>query len=112
VTFQQTSGWFAPRVGLDLPLGGAVSFYPRAYLGFGVETQDEKSAGTENTNSQNYVWVALYAPVLVHPASHVFAGFGPSASYDLSRTFTFPGGSSVSNKSTSVGASFLVGAWL
>lgn len=111
VTFEQTAGWFAPRIGVDLPFSSRVSFYPRAYVGFGVESQDEKSAGTENKNSQNYVWVALYAPLLVHPASHVLVGFGPMVSRNLTRTFTFPAGTA-QNQSTNAGASLMVGAWL
>jgi hypothetical protein len=112
VTFQQASAWFEPRIGVDLPLSAAVSFYPRASVGFGVASQDEKSAGSENTNSQNYVYVALYAPLLVHPASHVFVGFGPTLTRDVTRTFTFPGGQTAQNPSSGVGAGLVVGAWL
>jgi hypothetical protein len=112
VTSQQTSGWLEPRIGVDLPLSPAVSFYPRASLGFGVTSQDEKSGGSENTNSQTYVWVALFAPLLVHPASHVFVGFGPSVSRDLTRTVTYPGGQTVQNPGSSVGAGLVIGAWL
>lgn len=90
-----------------------MSFYPRASLGIGVESQDEKSAGAENSNSQSYVWVGLYAPVLVHPASHVFAGLGPSVTRDLTRNVSFPNNAQgVQNQSTSVGVGLLVGAWL
>ncbi len=81
-------------------------------MGFGAAAQDEKSGGSENTNTQSYVWVALYAPLLVHPASHVFVGFGPTLSRNLTRTVTFPGGQTLQNPSSSVGAGFLVGAWL
>lgn len=112
VTFESTSGWFAPRLGVDLPLSATVSFYPRATVGFGAAAQDEKSAGSENTNTQSYVWVALYAPLLVHPASHVFAGFGPTVSRDLTRTFTFPGGQTAQNPGSNVGAGLVIGAWL
>ncbi len=112
VDYQSTSGSVVLRFGVDLPLGRWLSFYPRAYFGAGAGSIDESSAGAENKSSQTFAWAALYAPLLVHPASHFFAGFGPSITRDLARQVSFPSGASEQNLGTTIGVGLLVGAWL
>ena len=50
-----------------------------------------------------------YAPLMIHPASHVFIGFGPTFSHDLVRAADRVG---PDNLATTIGAGLLVGGWL
>ena len=97
------------RAGVDLPLGRWLSFYPRLSLGYGVENFQYAYAAAVNAGSDDYFFVDLSAPLLVHPARHFFVGFGPEASTDLTRTYT---PRDTNNKSTFVGAGLTVGGWL
>lgn len=108
VTYSHSSFGVAPRVGVDLPMGGSVSFWPVASIGFGAGSYDETEGASSDKYNDSFTWVSLYAPLLVHPASHFFVGFGPSVSHDLSRNITFAA-SSTTNRSTTVGAGLLVG---
>ena len=99
----------AVRAGVDVPLGASVSIYPRLSLGYGVESFSYAFAGVVTAGHDEYGYVDLYLPLLVHPARHFFVGLGPEVSTDLSRTYT-PG--NVSDQSTSVGAGLIVGGWL
>jgi opacity protein-like surface antigen len=119
VNFSETSTGAALRMGVDVPLGHWLSLYPRASIGFGRNSYDETSGSNENKNDEAITWVGLNVPLLVHPASHFFVGFGPSVSRDLDRSIIFPGftdlpgGAAVKseNRSTTVGASLVVGGW-
>ncbi|MGH7272578.1 MAG: hypothetical protein ACREJ3_19285 [Polyangiaceae bacterium] len=93
------------RLGADVPLSESFSFYPHASLSIGGESWDETSAGYENRPSDTSFSGALFAPLLVHPASHVFFGLGPYVNHDFSRTLD--AGTSI--RATRVGATFLVG---
>jgi hypothetical protein len=72
-------------------------------------------ASTKGDTTDDIVSVDLYVPLLVHPAPHVFIGFGPRASYELSDSLSFsnePLAPSVQNRATTWGASLVVGGWL
>jgi hypothetical protein len=97
------------RAGVELPLGDSLSLYPRLSLGYGVENYQYAASGAVSQGNDDYVYVDLYAPLLVHLARHFFVGFGPDAATDLSRTYT-PGNRN--NQSTYVGAGLMVGGWL
>ncbi|HEY1816019.1 MAG TPA: hypothetical protein VGG74_26910 [Kofleriaceae bacterium] len=113
VSYSTHSFSAAPRVGVDIPLGTYTSLWPTASMGFGLESYSESETTSSNDENETYVWVALYAPVLVHLAPHFYVGFGPSVSTDLSRSITYPGSSaSTQNRSTNVGAGFTVGGVL
>ncbi len=100
---------FGARAGFELPIAPWLSFYPRVSLSYGIGKYDQKSAGNANVNSYHFVAVGAYAPLVVYPASHLFLGFGPSISRELDRTY---GPRDLQNRSTTLGAGFVVGGWL
>ena len=105
------------RVGVNVPLGDHASWWPRASLAYSTSHVDETdtAAGTNLANDELASVISLDAPVLVHPSTHFFFGFGPTVSRDLSRSIVASSGGSsgpgVQNTSTTVGASAIVGAW-
>ena len=109
-----SNGWgISGRLGIDVPLGRHASLWPRAALGFSKYTvvEDETS---KLVNAETITNVSLYAPVLVHPATHFFFGLGPSVTRNLSRAIAASSSGSapsVQNPSTSVGAGAIVGGW-
>jgi hypothetical protein len=114
VTSRSSGASLSFRFGVDIPMGNAVSLWPRASLTFGGETLTEQQEASQNENDEKITTVGLYAPILVHPAAHFFVGFGPSVAHDLSRSISAGGPSSVSvpNPSNSAGAGLVVGGWL
>jgi hypothetical protein len=114
VTTTRTSVALAGRLGGDVPQGDWLSFYPRAYVGVGQLLFSEVERSIANKATEVYVWIAAYAPILVHAASHFFIGFGPSFSQDVTHSVTYPSSpaTSTQNRSTSVGAGAVVGGWL
>ncbi|HSY25425.1 MAG TPA: hypothetical protein VK841_25045, partial [Polyangiaceae bacterium] len=105
--------WF--RLGFDLPIARWLSFYPVGELGFGSYFENETEAGAQNQDSEAIFAVALYAPLLVHPASHAFVGFGPGIYQDLSREVSdpaVPNAVAVQNRETTLSLSLIVGGWL
>ncbi len=107
-----TSFAVQPRFGVELPLGSRFSFYPRAYLGIGHYDEDLTDQDKEEHVTTDTIYVGIYAPVLVHLASHAFAGFGPFVNRDATASSNFVGGGSEANPGTRAGASALVGGWL
>jgi hypothetical protein len=105
---------FAPRLGLDLPLGSAFSIYPQFELAIGHAVYDETSAGSEDKFAEDTVSVSFFVPLLVHPAPHVFIGFGPTAYHDLSNSVSYPDplAPSVQNRETTFGLGTILGGWL
>lgn len=93
------------RVGVDVPLGGAFSLWPRASLVYSHTYETTGSAADER--SADALAIGLDAPVLVH-APHAFLGLGPSVGTDLVRSTTPSGG----GRTTDLGASAFVGGWL
>jgi opacity protein-like surface antigen len=112
VVSERSSVGVEARVGADLPLGRWLSIYGRAGLVFSSVSYDETSAGSADDYSTAIDALHIYAPLLVHPAPHLFAGFGPSLYWEFSDAATFPNGASVQNRATQVGASLTVGGWL
>ncbi len=113
VTFSHSDVSFAPRLGLDLPLGSAFSIYPQFELAVGHEVYDETSAASEDKYAQDTVSVSLFVPLLAHPAPHVFIGFGPTAYHDLSSSISYPNplAPSVQNRETTFGLGTILGGW-
>ena len=109
VTSSVTAGGVAVRFGVDLPLGRWVSLYPRVSLSAGVDAFDEESKTSTNKYTAEYATVGVYAPLLVHPTSHLFVGFGPSGVRDVARSIQ---NTTYSNPGTRVGASLVVGGWI
>ncbi len=112
VTNTVGQGAVSLRFGFDVPIASALSFYPRAMLSIGRTAYDEQSNGTADTFTDSVVSVGLYAPLLVHFASHAFVGFGPFAWRDLDSTIGSSPNPTTENRSTYVGASLLVGGWV
>jgi hypothetical protein len=99
----------AARIGVDIPLGTSLSLYPRAGLSVAHRSYEAKTLGTTTDYAATGLTVALYMPLLVHFASHAFAGFGPTLRHDLTNTVE---GGGASNLGTTVGAALVVGGWL
>jgi hypothetical protein len=119
VTSSSTGGSVLVRLGVDIPMGKLVSFWPRASLGTSSRTiHENESGGGATTEVDNPVFVGLYAPLLVHPSPHFFVGFGPSVSRDLSHPVVVfdpnvaTTGPTQQNTSTTVGVGLVVGGWL
>jgi hypothetical protein len=107
------TGWgIEPRIGFDLPLSSHLSWYLRIGFVFGGQNWDEKSAGQANTYSTSLVAFHAFAPLLIHPAPHLFAGFGPAAYAELSNQYSYGPDRSQQNRQTTVGASLVVGGWI
>jgi hypothetical protein len=118
VTTQSKNAGVFVRMGADMPVAERVSFWPRVSLGYAWGRIDQ-TEGPSSTEIDDAVYLSLYAPVLVHPASHFFIGFGPSLARDLSQNFIVsrsPDGGAFGptrhNASTTVGAGLTVGGWL
>ena len=78
-TYFGLTGHFA----VNVPLGPWLSLYPRSYLGVGGGSYSDTSGSSTSQATETEAWVALYAPLLVHPAPHFFLGFGPSVRQDI-----------------------------
>ena len=102
-------GGLAGRFGVDIPFASWLSFYPRASIGITVDDVEVQAGTASYQYTTRALGAGLYAPVLVHPASHFFVGFGPRASGDLVRTYS---PRDVDNRGYSVGADLVVGGWL
>jgi hypothetical protein len=102
------------RLGVNIPIVRRLSLYPIANIGFEAEIIDTNDGGSDTKESEQALFVGLFAPLLVHPAEHFFVGFGPSISHDLSREFSFPlqSPNPTSNRATSLGAGLVLGGWL
>jgi len=97
------------RIGVDYPFSSLFSFYPRLSVSAGRESFDERSGSSRYRGSTTVVTFGLYAPILVHVATHAFVGLGPSLAHDVIRR---PDDRDVDNIATRVGGSLLVGGWL
>lgn len=108
---RQLSLYITPRFGVDLPITSALSLYPRASMAIGVDDVERESPlGVANDRTDVVVTFGVFAPLLVHFASHAFVGIGPSAAHDVVRKNT--NGGRRDTLGTTFGASALVGAWL
>jgi hypothetical protein len=115
VTSESTGYSSAIRIGVDIPFAGAFSFWPRAAIGAGSQSISVQES-SQLRNDIKFVTAVLFAPVLVHPASHFLVGFGPRLQRDLSRDIgvTSTGGfpQTISTPTTTIGAGFMVAGWL
>lgn len=106
-----------PRLGVNFPITGALSFYPRAMLGVEWVQRNETlvsgntlSVGSSTTgaasSNQTGLTVSLFAPLLMHPKPHLFFGVGPSVFHEFARA---SGGPDVGGQRTTISARFVVG---
>lgn len=113
----RTSGVLAgPRLGLNIRINELFSFYPTASFGIEWRRRDQEivSGGSSSVPSplqathasQTGSWIQIFAPLLVHPRSNVFLGFGPTFFHEFART---TGGPDVGGERTIVGGEFVAG---
>lgn len=112
VTSSQLGFGVGPRIGADIPISAYVSFWPMASVGLGEATYDESEGTSSNNSTEWSVTVSAYAPVLVHPTSNFFVGFGPAVSQDITHPVTYPNYPAYQNRITTVQASLIVGGVL
>jgi hypothetical protein len=110
VSYTTTSFGIEHRIGLDVPVGNFLSWYPRVGLVYGADTYDETSGPSENSPISSRLALHVYAPLLVHAAPHLFVGFGPSLFHDFVRAVQPTGGPTEQNRNTTIGVSLVVGA--
>ena len=94
-----------PRVGYNIPLSNAVSVWPKVGFSFqSTGTSEEEESGDveiETSTGNDGIALNLFVPIMFHPVTHFFAGFGPFLDADLSGD----------NKSTRLGARLTLGGW-
>lgn len=93
-----------PRVGYNIMLSDLVSIWPK--LGFSLATTSQEVDNDDDDDSDDEANTAialnLFAPIMFHPATHFFAGFGPFLDVDLSGD----------DKVTVFGGKLTIGGWL
>jgi hypothetical protein len=95
-----------PRVGYNIPLSNRISFWPK--LGFSyTHTSVGGSIDVEGvsvgspTVSGDHITLNIFAPIMFHPVTHFFVGFGPALDTDLSGDA----------KTTDIAARLTIGGW-
>jgi len=104
------------RFGVNARLGESISWYPRLTLMLTsshstvtpLSTSNGEAPGPAVSESSVGPAMNLYAPLLLHPASHFVVGFGPRIYYDFAIT---RGGPYDGSQSTLLSADFTVGGW-
>jgi hypothetical protein len=84
-----------PRVGYNFELSKLLSVWPK--LGFSYSHTNQEAGDQANALALN-----LFAPVLLHPAPHFFAGLGPFLDADLSGD----------TRATTWGIKLTIGGWI
>lgn len=114
VTYQKagderaTSFRVGPRIGYNVPLSRLFSIWPKvgfayAYNKVKVSEPDTASGADRYTTRDNHALALnLFAPVMLHPAPHFFAGFGPFLDTDLNGK----------NRATTWGFRLTIGGWI
>jgi hypothetical protein len=88
-----------PRVGYNFELSRLLSIWPKLGFSYAHTNQDSPTRDNDNANS---LALNLFAPVMLHPAPHFFAGFGPFLDADLSGD----------PRATSWGLKLTLGGWV
>jgi hypothetical protein len=112
------------RVGVNLPFGRFFSWYPRVAFGYESLQRDDKLVSGQSistlsptgypSTSQKGAYLDVYAPLLIHPVSHFFLGFGPELFQDFGNATTTALATSardVGALRTSLGAGFVLGGY-
>ncbi len=89
-----------PRVGYNLVLSNHISFWPK--LGLSYKHASANAVPGVTFASGDHLTFDVFAPVMFHPATHFFVGFGPNLDVDMTGD----------NKETVVGAMLTIGGWL
>lgn len=118
-TLSETTSTFLSggiRFGANARLSESLSFYPRLTLMLEsshstiepISSANGEPVGAPVSSASVGPAVNVYAPLLLHPASHFVVGFGPRLQHDFAIT---RGGPYDGSQSTWVGADFTVGGW-
>jgi len=96
-----------PRVGYNLALSRLLSVWPKlginyAHTGGDTPVANAAPGTTPGNNNNDAIALSIFAPVMLHPAPHFFAGLGPFLETDLSGD----------NRATSWGIKLTLGGWL
>ncbi len=100
-----TSFGIGPRVGYNIPISDLLSVWPKAGLSIArssVSTDPTPAVPATGSVSNTAVALNLFVPLMLHPAPHFFAGFGPFLDTDLSGN----------SKATTLGGKLTIGGWL
>lgn len=104
------------RFGFNVPLGELFSWYPRLTLSLESTHSNTKPVSSFNGAPLPPPWsessvgpvTNLYAPLLLHPASHFVVGFGPRLQHDFA---VARGGPYDGSQPTLLSGEFVVGGW-
>jgi hypothetical protein len=96
-----------PRVGYNFTLSDLLSLWPKVGFSYAHTSVTGAIAITndatiETTTSGNALALNLFVPLMLHPATHFFAGFGPFLDTDVTGD----------HKATVVGGKLTLGGWL
>lgn len=96
-----------PRVGYNFEVSRLLSVWPKlginyAHTGGDSPVLANNTASAIGNNDNNAIALLLFAPVMIHPAPHFFAGLGPFLETDLSGD----------NRATSWGIRLTMGGWI
>ncbi|HEY1691591.1 MAG TPA: hypothetical protein VGG39_05500 [Polyangiaceae bacterium] len=100
---QDTLLGIAPRVGYDLRLSDAFTFWPKVYFAYATLSGPGGGANSET--------LGVFAPFLWHPVPHFFLGLGPNFSTQLGNNLTGGGQSQGQPKVTQLGIQATLGGW-
>jgi hypothetical protein len=78
-------------------------------MSIGFERAELQASGGNAPSTRSGPWVSAWLPLLWHPASHFFVGFGPNASYVFAGS---DGGPGMGGARFSAGAGVVVGGWI
>ena len=101
-----------PRVGYNIPLGTPLfSLWPK--VGYSFQTLKITSGG-KSGDSINTSELDVSIPIMFHPATHFFIGFGPAIAMQLNNNALNADGtdSSVHHRAFSIGGQVSLGGWL
>jgi hypothetical protein len=98
-----------PRVGYNFEVSRLLSVWPKLGLNYAYTSNEAPQVFDPQTNrltgqddDNNAIALSLFAPVMLHPAPHFFAGLGPFLDTDLSGD----------NRATSWGIKLTMGGWI
>ena len=99
-----------PRVGYNVEISRLLSVWPKLGFSYAHTNQDYRRGANVNgvdttlsaSNSSNGIALNIFVPIMLHPAPHFFAGFGPFLDTDLSGH----------NRATVWGFKLTMGGWI
>lgn len=91
-----------PRVGYYLAFTNLIGIWPKLGFSYAHSNVSVTVAGAKSSTSNDAIALNLFAPVMMHPATHFFVGFGPFLDVDLSGD----------DRVTSYGLKLTIGGWL